>query len=299
MTDKPVVGFIGLGIMGRPMARNLQVSGYQLVLVNFDPPLPEELLEAGAEVCQTCRQVAEKSDIVVIMVPDTPDVEKVLFDPDGLADGLVTGKLVIDMSSVSPTATAEFAARINEAGCDYLDAPVSGGEPRARSGELTIMVGGPEAAFRRALPLFESMGSTVTLIGERNGDGQVCKIANQIVVGITVQAVAEALLYASKAGADARKVREALMGGAAGSFILENHGKRMLDRNFAETFRVELQRKDLGLAVDACRELGMVLPNATNAWQLLNACQAQGDLKADAISVLTILESMANHKLEG
>ena len=298
MTDKPVIGFIGLGIMGRPMAGNVQDAGYQLVLIDFDPPLPQELLEGGAEVCQTCRQVAEKSDIIVIMVPDTPDVETVLFDPDGIADGLTPGKLVIDMSSISPTATAAFAARINEIGCDYLDAPVSGGEPRAKSGELTIMVGGPEPAFERALPLFETMGSTVTLIGERNGDGQVCKVANQIIVGITVQAVAEALLYASRAGADARKVREALMGGAAGSFILENHGKRMLDRNFAETFRVELQRKDLGLAVEACRELGMVLPNATNAWQLLNACQAQGDLKADAISILTILEGMANHKLE-
>ncbi len=232
------------------------------------------------------------------MVPDTPDVETVLFGDDGVAQGLTPGTIVIDMSSISPTATAEFAGRINKLGCDYLDAPVSGGEPRAKSGELTIMVGGPRPAFDQALPLLEAMGSTVTLIGERNGDGQVCKVANQIIVGITVQAVAEALLYASKAGADARKVREALMGGAAGSFILENHGQRMIDRNFAETFRVELQRKDLGLAVEACKELGMVLPNATTAWQLLNACQAQGDLKADAISILTILEGMANHKLD-
>ncbi len=296
--SKPAIGFVGLGIMGRPMAGHVQKAGYPLTIVNFDPPLPEELLKNGATVCDTNREVAEKSDIIVIMVPDTPDVEKVLFDPDGVAQGLSAGKLVIDMSSISPNATAEFAAKINALGCDYLDAPVSGGEPRAISGELTIMVGGPQAAFDRARPLFETMGTTITLIGERNGDGQVCKVANQIIVGCNVQAAAEALLFASKAGADPRKVHEALMGGAARSVILENHAARMLDRNFDPTFRVELQRKDLGLAVEACREMGMVLPNATTAWQLLNACEANGDLHADAISVLKVLERMADHTLE-
>lgn len=296
--SKPAIGFIGLGIMGRPMAGHVQAAGYPLAVVNFDPPLPENLLQAGAVVCQSNREVAEKSDIIIIMVPDTPDVEKVLFNEDGVANGLSAGKLVIDMSSISPNATVQFAQKINALGCDYLDAPVSGGEPKAVSGELTIMVGGPETAFERALPVFETMGTTITLIGERNGDGQVCKVANQIIVGCSVQAAAEALLFASKAGADPRKVHEALMGGAARSVILENHARRMLDRNFEQTFRVELQRKDLGLAVEACREMGMVLPNATTAWQLLNACEANGDLNADAISVLKVLERMANHTLE-
>ncbi len=298
MTDRPVVGFIGLGIMGKPMVLNLQKAGFHVRVVNFDPPIPQEILKNGAEFTQTSCELAALSDIVVIMVPDTPHVEAVLFADDGVANGLSPGKLVIDMSSISPAATADFAERVNILGCDYLDAPVSGGEPRAISGELTIMVGGPKPAFERAMPLFEAMGTTITLIGERNGDGQVCKVANQIVVGSTVQAVAEALLYTSKAGADSRKVREALMGGAAASVILENHGGRMLDRNFAETFRVELQRKDLGLAVEAAKELGMMLPNTTTAWQMLNACEANGDLKSDAISVLKVLEQLANHKLE-
>jgi 2-hydroxy-3-oxopropionate reductase len=299
VSEKPVVGFIGLGIMGCPMALNLQRAGYRLVIVNFDPPLPQELLDGGAVVKASNREVAEAADIVVVMVPDTPDVEIVLFAEDGVANGLSAGNLVIDMSSISPTATVDFARRINELGCEYLDAPVSGGAGRAITGELTIMVGGPEAAFARALPLFEVMGSTVTLIGTRNGDGQVCKVANQIIVGITVEAVAEALLFASKAGADPHKVRQALMGGAANSLILENHGQRMLERNFAQSFRVELQQKDLGLAVDAAKQLGMVLPNATNTWHLYNGCLAHGDGKADHIAILKVLESMANHVLEG
>lgn len=298
MGDKPTVGFIGLGIMGRPMAHNLQRAGYPLVLVDFDPPLPSELLDGGATVKPTARAVAEASDIVVLMVPDTPDVELVLFGEDGVAAGLNPGKTVVDMSSISPTATVDFAARINGLGCDYLDAPVSGGAPRAITGELTIMVGGPEAAFERVRPLFEVMGTTVTLIGTRNGDGQVCKVANQIIVGITTEAVAEALLFASKAGADPVKVRQALMGGAANSLILENHGQRMIDRNFEQSFRVELQQKDLGLAVETAKAIGMVLPNATATWHLYNGCLANGDAKADSISILKVLEAMANHRLE-
>jgi 2-hydroxy-3-oxopropionate reductase len=224
-------------------------------------------------------------------------VDAVLFGPSGVAEGLEAGKLVVDMSSVSPGATVDFAARIGAQGCTYLDAPVSGGEPRAISGELTIMVGGPQASFDRARPLFDAMGATVTLIGTRNGDGQVAKVANQIIVGVTVTAVAEALLFASKAGADPAKVREALMGGAANSIILQNHGQRMLDRTFDPTFRAVLQRKDLGLAVEACRELGLYLPEATAAWQLYNACIANGDGGMDHISVLKVLEGMAGHTL--
>ncbi len=285
--------------MGRPMALNVQRAGYPLVIVDFEPPLPQELIDGGAVVKATNREVAEAADIVIAMVPDTPDVEIVLFAEDGVATGLSAGKTVVDMSSISPTATVDFARRINELGCDYLDAPVSGGAGRAVTGELTIMVGGPQATFERIKPLFAVMGSTVTLIGTRNGDGQVCKVANQIIVGITVEAVAEALLFASKAGADPHKVREALMGGAANSLILQNHGQRMLDRNFEQSFRVELQQKDLGLAVAAAKELGMVLPNATNTWHLYNGCLAHGDGKADHIAILKVLESMANHVLEG
>ena len=215
MADLPAIGFIGLGTMGLPMAALVQGAGYGLNIVDFDPPLPQQLLDGGARVCATNRQVAEVADIVALMVPDTPDVETVLFADDGVAAGLRPGSTVVDMSSISPASTIDFAHRINDLGCDYLDAPVSGGAPRAMTGELTIMVGGPQATFDRALPLLQTMGTTITLIGTRNGDGQVCKVANQIIVGSTVQAVAEALLFASKAGADPRRVREALMGGAA------------------------------------------------------------------------------------
>ena len=297
MSDKPVVGFIGLGIMGCPMARNLQTAGYELVLVDFDPPLPRVLLDGGALVKPTNCEVARASDTVVVMVPDTPDVETVLFAEDGVANGLQPGQTVVDMSSISPTATIDFARRINALGCAYLDAPVSGGVGRAETGELTIMVGGPEDTFAQVKPLFDVMGSTVTLIGSRNGDGQVCKVANQIIVGITVEAVAEALLFAAKAGADPHKVRQALMGGAAQSLILENHGQRMLERNFEQSFRVELQHKDLGLAVSAAKELGMVLPSVTNAWQLYNSCLAHGDAHADHIAILKVLEGLADFKL--
>lgn len=299
MSDKPVIGFIGLGIMGCPMARNLQAAGYELVLVDFDPPLPRDLLDGGAQVKPTNCEVARASDTIVVMVPDTPDVETVLFAEEGVANGLRPGQTVIDMSSISPTATIDFARRINALGCAYLDAPVSGGAGRAETGELTIMVGGPEATFNQVKPLFDVMGTTVTLIGLRNGDGQVCKVANQIIVGITVEAVAEALLFAAKAGADPHKVRQALMGGAAHSPVLENHGQRMLERNFDPSFRVELQQKDLGLAVSAAKELGMVLPSATNAWQLYNSCLAHGDAQADHVAILKVLEDLANFKLGG
>ncbi|HJP30603.1 MAG: 2-hydroxy-3-oxopropionate reductase [Candidatus Latescibacteria bacterium] len=296
---RPTVGFIGLGTMGRPMACNVQAAGYPLVIVDFDPPLPPELIDGGAHVCTTNKAVASAAEIIVLMVPDTPDVETVLFADDGVAAGLQHGKTVIDMSSISPTATVDFARRINDLGCDYLDAPVSGGAPRAVTGELTIMVGGPQSTFDRLLPLLQTMGTTVTLIGTRNGDGQVCKVANQIIVGTTVQAVAEALLFASKAGADPHKVREALMGGAAASLILDNHGQRMLARDFDASFRAELQRKDLGLAVDAARDLGLVLPNATTAWQLYHSCVAHGDGDADHIAVLKVLERLTGHTLTG
>jgi 2-hydroxy-3-oxopropionate reductase len=291
------VGFIGLGTMGAPMARRLQTAGSDLVVVEFDPPAPADIVEAGATVLPAGRDVAVACDTVILMLPDTPDVDSVLFGVGGVIEGLRPGATVIDMSSISPTATVDFARRVNEAGGHYLDAPVSGGAGRAATGELTIMVGGPAAALQRVRPLLARMGTTITHIGERNGDGQVAKVANQIIVGTTVQAVAEALLFASKAGADPAKVRQALMGGAAASLILDNHGGRMLARAFDASFRAALQRKDLGLAVQAASDLGLVLPGATQAWQLYHAVVARGEADEDHIAVLKVLEDLAEHRL--
>ncbi|MDA1099995.1 MAG: 2-hydroxy-3-oxopropionate reductase [Proteobacteria bacterium] len=291
------VGFIGLGIMGAPMAGHLQKAGHELYLHDLAPSLPAALLQGGAIACDSSRAVAEQVEVVILMVPDTPDVDAALFGPRGVAEGLHSGQLVIDMSSISPTATTDFAARINDLGCLYLDAPVSGGSVGAQNATLTIMVGGPQEAFARAQPLFALMGGTVTLIGTRNGDGQVCKAANQIIVGVTVQAVAEALVLAAKAGADPARVRQALMGGAASSMILENHGARMLAGNFEPGFRAELQQKDLNVALSAARDLGVVLPLAATAESLYNALNARGKAKADHSAVVTVLEELAACKV--
>ncbi|MDX1512840.1 MAG: NAD(P)-binding domain-containing protein, partial [Gammaproteobacteria bacterium] len=225
------IGFIGLGIMGRPMAGHLQKGGHELYVVKHRSPVPEEILEAGAVECASCREVAEKSELIITMVPDTPDVERVLFGDDGVAAGLSEGKIVIDMSSISPIATKAFAEKINGLGCGYVDAPVSGGEVGAKNAALTIMVGADEKTFKRVEPIFELMGKNITLVGE-NGAGQTCKVANQIVVALNIEAVAEALLFASKAGVDPARVRKALLGGFASSKILEVHGERMIKRTF-------------------------------------------------------------------
>ena len=253
------VGFIGLGIMGAPMAGHLVKGGHKLFLHSVGG-VPPALVEAGGIRCATGREVAQKADVVIVMVPDTPHVQDVLFTQDGVAAGLTRGKVVVDMSSISPIATKEFAQRIGERGCDYLDAPVSGGEVGAKQATLTIMVGGPEAAFARVKPLFELMGKNITLVGG-NGDGQTCKVANQIIVALTIEAVGEALLFAAKAGADPAKVRQALMGGFASSRILEVHGERMIKRTFQPGFRIALHQKDLNLALAGARALGLSLPN--------------------------------------
>ena len=244
------IGFIGLGTMGLPMAGHLAAAGHRLHLVKHRKPIPEALLSAGAVEHRTAKEVAAASEVVILMLPDTPDVEAVLFGKDGVAAGLSKGKLVIDMSSISPTATRDFAARIAKLGADYLDAPVSGGEVGAKAATLSIMVGGKEAVFERAKPLFEKMGKAITLVG-KVGDGQVCKVANQIVVALNIEAVAEALVLASKAGADPARVRQALLGGFAASRILEVHGERMIKRTFNPGFRINLHRKDLRLALEA------------------------------------------------
>ncbi len=289
------IGFIGLGIMGKPMALHLKNAGHEL-FVPERKSLTEEIRSA-ATVLPDGKSIAQAAEVIILMVPDTPDVEAVLFGPNGVAEGLSKGKLVIDMSSISPTATKDFAARINALGCDYLDAPVSGGEVGAKQATLTIMVGGPQSAFDRAKPLFEAMGKNITLVGEQNGAGQTCKVANQIVVALTIEAVSEALVFASKAGADPAKVRQALMGGLATSRILELHGERMIKRTFNPGFRIALHQKDLNLALQSAKELGIALPNTASTQQLFSACVAAGGAGLDHSALVKALEIMAAHKV--
>ena len=289
------VGFIGLGIMGRPMAGHLLRSGHEL-FAHSRRGAPPEMVSAGAVACASPREVAKRAEVIVTMVPDTPDVEAVLFAPNGVAEGLAAGKIVVDMSSISPLATKDFAARINTCGCDYLDAPVSGGEVGARAASLTIMVGGPQRAFDKVKPLFELMGKNITLVGG-NGDGQTTKVANQIIVALTIEAVGEALLFASKAGADPAKVRQALMGGFASSRILEVHGERMIKRSFDPGFRITLHQKDLDLALQGAKALGISLPNTASCQQLFSACAANGGAAWDHSAMVRALEMLANHAI--
>ncbi|CAN7524459.1 2-hydroxy-3-oxopropionate reductase [Rhizobium leguminosarum] len=279
------IGFIGLGVMGRPMAEHLIDASHTLHLSRVKET-------SGGKAAASARAVAHASDIVILMLPDTPDVEAVLFGEEGVASGLTEGKLVIDMSSISPVATKAFAKRIEALGCDYLDAPVSGGEVGAKAASLTIMVGGKEQAFERAKPLFEKMGKNITHVGG-SGDGQTAKVANQIIVGLTIEAVAEALLFAKRAGADPAKVRNALMGGFASSRILEVHGERMVKETFEPGFRIRLHRKDMTLAVDAARALDLSLPNTAATQQLMNAAIANGDGERDHSALIRTLELLA------
>jgi 2-hydroxy-3-oxopropionate reductase len=289
------VGFVGLGIMGRPMAANLLRAGHALSL-HSRSGVPPELVAAGGTACATPREVAARAEVVLTMVPDTPDVERVLFGPAGVAEGLAAGKVVVDMSSISPLETRRFASRIRALGCEYLDAPVSGGELGARNGTLTIMVGGAEATFARVRPLLDVLGKNVTLVGG-SGDGQTCKVANQIIVALNIEAVAEALVFAARAGADPARVRQALLGGFAASRVLEVHGERMLTRAFQPGFRVELHQKDLGLALSGARELGVSLPNTAATQELFNACAAAGNARADHSALVTVLERLAGRAL--
>ena len=287
------IGFIGLGIMGKPMSGKL-IEGSHTLYLQTRSGVPNELTAAGGTACETPKEVAQKADVIIIMVPDTPDVEKVLFGENGVAEGLSKGKIVVDMSSISPIATREFAERMQKLGADYVDAPVSGGEVGAKNAALTIMVGANDASFEKVKPLFELMGKNITLVGGI-GAGQVCKVANQIVVALNIEAVGEALLLASKAGVDPAKVRQALMGGFASSKILEVHGERMIKRTFDPGFRIELHQKDLNLALSTARELGVSLPNTATARELFNACQAQGGGKSDHSAMVKALETLANH----
>jgi 2-hydroxy-3-oxopropionate reductase len=292
------IGFIGTGIMGKPMAQNLQKAGHTLFFSEHFDKAPVDLLGDNGIGLANPREVAQEAEFIIIVVPDTPQVEDVLFRADGVAAGVGAGKVVIDMSSISPTATKVFAERIKATGAAYLDAPVSGGEVGAKAATLSIMIGGCEKAFERALPLFQAMGKNITRVGG-NGDGQTAKVANQIIVALNIQAVAEALLFAAKNGADPAKVREALMGGFAGSKILEVHGERMIKGTFDPGFRISLHQKDLNLALAGARELGLNLPNTANAQQVFSTCAAIGGSNWDHSALIKGLEHMANFNIRG
>jgi 2-hydroxy-3-oxopropionate reductase len=289
------IGFIGLGIMGKPMAGHLIKAGHEVSLYSRSG-VPGELVEAGGRACASASEVALQAEIIITMVPDTPHVASVLFDANGVAAGLSPGKIVVDMSSISPVETKVFAERIKALGCDYVDAPVSGGEVGAKAASLTIMAGGSAAAFDRVRPYFELMGKNVTHVGD-NGAGQTCKVANQIIVALNIEAVGEALLFAARMGADPAKVRQALMGGFAASRILEVHGERMVNRSFEPGFRIELHQKDLNLALSSARAVGVSLPNTATAQELFNACAAHGGAAWDHSAMVRALELMANFEI--
>lgn len=289
------IGFIGLGIMGRPMAGHLLDAGHSLVTVKRGT-LDAALAEKGMQEVASPKEVAQAAEVIITMVPDTSDVETVLFGEDGVIEGLQPGTLVIDMSSIAPMQTQAFAKRITEAGGEYVDAPVSGGEGGAINAVLTIMVGATDKGFERAKPLLEVVGKTITHIGG-HGAGQTCKVANQIVVALTIEAVAEGLLFASKAGADVVKVRESLLGGLAQSKILDVHGERMIKRTFDPGFRIRLHQKDLNLALEGARSLNLSLPGTANAQQLFQACAANGGADWDHAGILRALEKLADHEV--
>jgi 2-hydroxy-3-oxopropionate reductase len=292
------LGFIGLGIMGKPMAGHLVKAGHTVHVCDLVEASVKHLCGLGGKGCVCCKEVAQKSKIVFIMVPDTPDVEVALFGPEGVAEGLTPGSIVVDMSSISPLATKEFAKKLEAMSVEMLDAPVSGGQVGAENATLSIMVGGKEEVFNKVKPFFELMGKNIVHVGG-NGDGQTCKVANQIVVALTLEAVAEALLFASKAGADPMKVRQALLGGFAQSRILELHGERMIKRTFNPGFRVRLHQKDLNIALQSARSMGLSLPNTATAQELFNALAAQGGSELDHSSIVTVLEKLANHTIGG
>ncbi len=289
------IGFIGLGIMGAPMAGHLLKAGHKL-FVHTRGDVPAAVAEAGATACASAKDVAQKADIIITMVPDTPDVEAVLFGKNGIAEGISKGKVVVDMSSISPVETKVFAQKIEALGADYLDAPVSGGDVGAKNATLSIMCGGKQAVFDRVKPVLECMGKNITLVGD-SGAGQTCKVANQIVVALTINAVAEGLLFAARAGADPAKVRQALLGGLATSRILEVHGERMIKRTVEPGFRIALHQKDLNLALSAAKAMNLALPATSNAQQLFSACVSHGGAAWDHSGIVRALEKMSNFEI--
>lgn len=287
------IGFIGLGIMGKPMALNLLKAGHSLVVLERASAGTQEVIAAGAEARPTPAAVAEVSDVVITMLPDSPQVEEVILGPNGVLEGIQPGGLVIDMSTVLPATARRVAAAARERGAEALDAPVSGGQVGAQNATLSIMVGGSAEAFQCARPIFEKLGKNIVHVGEA-GAGQVTKAANQIVVAVTIAAVSEALVLAAKAGVDPAKVREALLGGFAQSRILDLHGNRMLQRNFQPGFKAKLHRKDLSIILDTARELGVALPATGVVTELMNALIARGGGELDHSALVTVLEALAD-----
>jgi 2-hydroxy-3-oxopropionate reductase len=296
MNEKPTVGFIGLGIMGQPMARNVLINGYPLVVYDLSPAAVAALTAQGASAADSPRHLAEQVDIVLLCLPDSPDVQAAMLGPDGVLAGTRAGQIVIDMSTISPVVARELATTAATQGVTFLDAPVSGGEVGARSGTLSIMVGGDEATLEQVRPLLQTMGQRILHMGT-SGAGQVTKACNQIVIAVTIQAVAEAFVLAAKAGVDPAQVRQALLGGHAYSKVLESQGERFLKHDFTPGFRTRLQYKDLNIALDAGRAYGAPLPASALVQQLYGALLAQGAADVDHAALVTLLEDLAQTTL--
>jgi 2-hydroxy-3-oxopropionate reductase len=290
------LGFIGLGIMGKPMAGHLLAAGHPVAVYNRSSKSVAELAQKGAVACASCKEVGQRSDIVFLMVPDTADVETVLFGPNGLVEGLKSGSTVVDMSTISPVATWDIAKRLKDKGIRMLDAPVSGGQIGAEQATLTIMVGGEPSVYEEVLPFLKLFGKKITYIGG-HGTGQICKAANQTVVAGTLLVISEALVLASKAGADPAKVREALLGGFAQSRILEVHGERMIKRNFQPGFRARLQQKDLNIVLQTARSIGVSMPATTLAQEMYNSLAAYDGADLDHSALVQSIERLAQHQL--
>jgi 2-hydroxy-3-oxopropionate reductase len=294
--DKPIIGFIGLGIMGKPMARNLIKAGYSLVVHNRSRAAVDELSKEGAQPAASSREVAARSEVLITMLPDSPDVELVYLGDQGVFAGAKTGMLLIDMSSISPIVARKLAADAQSAGIDMLDAPVSGGEAGAISATLSIMIGGKASAVERAMPIFQALGKNIVHVGDA-GAGQVTKAANQMVVGTTIAIVSEALVLAAKAGVDPAKVRQALLGGFAQSKILEAHGQKMLDRNFKPGFRIRLHEKDMKIALSTGSEYGVPLMVTSQVLQMMTAMKSMGNGDLDHSGLVKFVEELARTEL--
>lgn len=292
MVDQPTVGFIGLGIMGRPMAHNVLKAGFPLIVYDLQPGPVGELAAAGARVAASAAALAQQVDVVLLCLPDSPDVRAALTGPKGVLAGARTGQVVVDMSTISPAVARELAATAAAQGITLLDAPVSGGQIGAAQGTLSIMVGGDEDAFAQVRPVLAAMGKTILHIGD-SGAGQVTKACNQIVIAVTIEAVAEAMVLAATAGVDPAQMRLALLGGYAYSRVLEGHGERFLSRDFTPGFRTRLQYKDLNIALDAGRVYGAALPATALVHQLYGAMMARGDGELDHSALVTLLEDLA------
>ncbi len=297
MSDKRTIGFIGLGIMGRPMAKHLLAAEYPLVVYDLVAAPVAELAKLGAKVAGSPREAAEQSDAVITMLPDSPDVEAVALGPGGVLAGLRSGCTYADMSTISPVAWQRVAAEAAQKGIRTLDAPVSGGQVGAEQATLSIMVGGDPATFDDFLPIFQVMGKRIVLMGGP-GAGQITKACNQIVVGLTIEAVAEALVLGAKAGVDPAKIREVLLGGFAQSRILELHGQKMLDRNFAPGFKIRLHRKDLGIALAAGKSYGVPLPVTAQVHEMMNALVVGGHGDDDHAALATFIEGLAGSSIK-